>query len=128
MRALAVLELDAPAAAAAASESVMHEDLTMTTETKTTKHLRGSDSSSRRLQTTFNSFKSYANAKVRPPQYSANRKKSPHSIDEYLTTTQLMMKAKRNAKPDASNGFTGNFDGYKAYKQEKAGNPNFSGR
>ena len=70
----------------------------------------------RRLQSTYNKFKSYANvpAGQRPPQYSA--KKLQHDISEYLTTSQVMMKTNREGPVSAFNAMTGTWSGFTDYK------------
>lgn len=47
----------------------------------------------------FNVFKSYADSKVKPPQYSREKKYLRHSIDEYLDPIQKKMYKMRNS-PD----------------------------
>lgn len=46
----------------------------------------------------FNIFKSYANSKVKPPQYSRERKHLRHSIQEYLDPIQKKMYKIRHSK------------------------------
>jgi hypothetical protein len=48
----------------------------------------------------FNIFKSYKDAKVKPPQYS--RARTQHAVDEYLTVTQKKMMKYRHGpdRPD----------------------------
>lgn len=72
----------------------------------------------------FNIYKSYKDAKVKPPQYSKKDIEN-HSISEYLSPLQKSMMKKRNGKntPDAmTNGKFSGFDpGYniKNYKRTK---------
>jgi tryptophanyl-tRNA synthetase len=47
----------------------------------------------------FNIFKSYANADVKPPQYTKQKKHLRHSINEYLDPMQKKMKQLRES-PD----------------------------
>jgi hypothetical protein len=53
-------------------------------------------------QEKFNIFKSYADSKNQPPQYSKQKKYLRHSIQEYLDPVQKKMYKLRN-NPDTSN-------------------------
>lgn len=70
----------------------------------------------RRLQATYNMFKSYKNvpASQRPPSYSATQ--NTHDISEYLTSQQQMMKAQRNGPVSSGNAMTGSWSGFNEYK------------
>ena len=77
-------------------------------------HLRGA---ARRLQGSFNIYKSYANVapKLRPPQYSKNknlRPLSPHKPIEYLSGTQKMMMKQRNSPTTEANSFDNKWSGF----------------
>ena len=63
----------------------------------------------RRLQTQFNRFRSYQNAKVKPNSYSARSRK--HAVSEYLSPVQKYMVA--NQQRDVpSNMFNNNWSGF----------------
>ena len=61
-------------------------------------------------QTKFNMFKSYKNAKVRPKQYS--QRSRPHSIEEYLSPSQMKMLRERSGPDKSENMFDANWSGY----------------
>lgn len=61
------------------------------------------------LSQEFDAFKSYKDAKKKPPQYSDKIK--THDIDEYLTKQQLEMKNFRDGK-DSNTRFDGKFSGF----------------
>lgn len=60
----------------------------------------------------FNVFKSYANSKVKPPQYAKNEKRKRHSIDEYLSGKQEMMMKLRKQDNPAGFMFSENWSGF----------------
>ena len=63
----------------------------------------------RRLQTKFNRFRSYENAKVKPKSYSARNNK--HAVSEYLSPVQKYMVA--NQQRDVpGNMFDNNWSGF----------------
>ena len=68
--------------------------------------------SSRKLQEKFNIFKSYKNARLKPPQYS-HKRFSKHATDEYLSPLQKMMLAARKGKDTPDVMFDKNWSGFK---------------
>mmetsp|Transcript_2330 Transcript_2330/g.3178 ORF Transcript_2330/g.3178 Transcript_2330/m.3178 type:complete len:103 (+) Transcript_2330:84-392(+) len=58
---------------------------------------------------TFDIFKSYKDARVRPASYSKNRRQ--HALREYLDTTQLQMMKKRMGPTSPDDTFTDKWSG-----------------
>ncbi len=80
------------------------------------------------LSDEFNAFKSYQNARKKPPQYSQNR--NHHDIKEYLTANQLRMMKYRYGKDEPDVMFNGKFSGFdKGYniKNSRGNNYNLRG-
>ncbi len=72
----------------------------------------------------FNEFKSYQNARKKPPQYG-NQKRQHHDIKEYLTANQLRMMKYRYGKDEPAVMFDGKWSGFdKGYNIKNAGNNN----
>jgi hypothetical protein len=64
-------------------------------------------------QQKFDIYKSYANAKVKPPQYGKNiNRPSRFAISEYLTPVQKKMMVKRTSPDQPQDQFDGNWSGY----------------
>ncbi len=61
----------------------------------------------------FNTFKSYKDATIKPPQYG-NIRKRPPSITEYLTKEQIQMVKIRNGPTDKTHSFNENWSGLRA--------------
>lgn len=75
-------------------------------------------------QASFNIYKAYDKASVRPAQYSSNRKKMSHPINEYLTPQQMEMAALRKSSTDNPNDVwnPATLNGFNQYKQFQARN------
>jgi len=73
-------------------------------------------------QSAFNIYKAYDKAAIRPPQYSASRKRSTRPINEYLSPQQLQMAKIRNSNADeAGDTWSPNtLNGFSQYKQFQA--------
>ena len=64
----------------------------------------------RKLQGQFDAFKSYANARVKPPQYA--KKNLRHSTSEYLTQNQMYMMKMRTGPDDPAHSFSASWSGF----------------
>lgn len=64
----------------------------------------------RKLENTFNIFKSYGHAKVQPQRYA--KKSRYHGIEEYLSPQQKQMKAKRDGKDTTDVMYKDTWSGY----------------
>jgi len=63
-------------------------------------------------QEKFNVFKSYADANIKPPQYSREKKHLRHSIEEYLDTRQRKMYKIRYSRDSPDVMFDKNWSGF----------------
>jgi hypothetical protein len=63
-------------------------------------------------QEKFNIFKSYADSKVKPPQYSRVKKHLRHSIDEYLNPVQKKMYKIRHSNDTPNVMFDSKWSGF----------------
>lgn len=73
-------------------------------------------------QEKFNVFKSYADSKKKPPQYSREKKHLRHSIEEYLDSKQLHMYKIRYSHDEPENMFDSNWSGFKEYNAKTSNN------
>jgi hypothetical protein len=64
-------------------------------------------------QEKFNIFKSYADSKRKPPQYSREKKHLRHSVEEYLDAKQLQMYKIRYSPDKSDVMFDSNWSGFK---------------
>ncbi len=69
----------------------------------------------------FNSFKSYKDAKVKPKQYAT--KNTDHDIEEYLTPLQQKMLRARTGKDTADVMFDNKWSGFNGFKAQKGKSP-----
>lgn len=70
---------------------------------------------------TFNAFKSYKDAKVKPKNYGMQIQ-TYHPTEEYLDETQMKMLSMRNSKNiPAGAALTDNWSGFKQYQQSDTG-------
>jgi hypothetical protein len=69
---------------------------------------------------TFNVFKSYKNAIVKPKQY-ARRIQKLHAIEDYLDPTQIKMMRGRKGKISREETFTNSWSGFDQYKETETG-------
>jgi len=70
---------------------------------------------------TFNVFKSYKDAKVKPKNY-AKQIQTEHPAEDYLDETQMKMLSMRNSKNvPASAAISDNWSGFKQYQQSDTG-------
>lgn len=63
-------------------------------------------------QEKFNMFKSYANSKVKPPQYTREKKYLRHSIQEYLDPIQKKMYKLRHSKDKPNTMYNKKWSGF----------------
>ena len=74
----------------------------------------------------FNAFKSYQNARKKPPQYGSQNRQH-HDVKEYLTVNQLRMMKYRYGKDEPDVMFDGKFSGFdKGYNIKNSRNNNFN--
>ena len=69
-------------------------------------------------QEKFNVFKSYADSKRKPSQYSREKKHLRHSIEEYLDSKQLHMYKIRYSHDTPENMFDTNWSGFNKNKNK----------
>lgn len=62
----------------------------------------------------FNTFKSYAKAKVRPEKYA--KRSTRHAISEYLTPIQIKMLNERNSKDTPDVMFDNKWSGFNGFQ------------
>lgn len=72
--------------------------------------------------TEFNTFKSYKDAKVKPPQYGKARKVAP-DLSEYLTEEQVGMMKLRKSPSTAGHTFNQNWSGFKQQSRRLSVDP-----
>ncbi len=65
----------------------------------------------------FNTFKNYKDAKVKPKQYAS--KSTDHDIEEYLTPMQQKMLRARTGKDTGDVMFTDKWSGFTGFKAQK---------
>lgn len=80
------------------------------TQGKSLRSEKIADENNRRLENSFNLFKSYANAKVKPRQYA--KKLKYHGVEEYLSPQQKMMYSKRYGKDTTDVMFKDTWSGF----------------
>jgi len=70
-------------------------------------------------QSSFNIYKAYDKSNKRPPQYSANRKKNTHPINDYLSPQQRQMAKIRSNPQDAAEDMWSpqTLNGFNQYKK-----------
>lgn len=66
---------------------------------------------------TYNTFKNYKDAKVKPKQYA--NKNADHDIEEYLTPLQQKMLRARTGKDSADVMFDNKWSGFNGFKAQK---------
>ena len=72
-------------------------------------------------QENFNIFKSYADSKIKPPQYSREKKRLRHSIQEYLDPVQKKMYKLRHSPDTSDTMFDSKWTGFNL-KENKVSN------
>lgn len=73
-------------------------------------------------QSAFNIYKAYDKSNRRPPQYSSNRKRTTHGIDEYLSPQQRHMAKVRSSSVDSPENMwdASKVNGFQQFKDFKS--------